>query len=151
MYLVERRSKRHRRYDRSWGIQPFGGPVGALRPMLEHMVTHVFNIEMELMRLPTRGRAPGALARQVAMYLAHVGCGISLTEAGELFNRDRTTAAHACHVVEARREDPTFDRAITLLERIAAVLSGPPTAARRGCGTTRVTLSPLLTFQGLRA
>jgi chromosomal replication initiation ATPase DnaA len=96
-------------------------------------VARVFNVEMDLMRLPTRGRARVALARQVAMYLAHVRCGLSLTEAGELFDRDRTTVAHACHIVEARREDPGFDRAIALLERTIAVLAWPREVACQAC------------------
>ena len=43
------------------------------------------------------------------MYLAHVVCGLSLTEVGALFARDRTTAAHACRVVEDRRDDAELD------------------------------------------
>ncbi len=48
--------------------------------------------------------------------LAHVMCGLTLTEVGLLFGRDRTTVAHACAVVEDRRDDPVFDRALDLLE-----------------------------------
>ncbi len=76
----------------------------------------VFGIAGHDLRRTTRGRANVALARQVAMYLAHVGCGLSLTEAGRLFGRDRTTVAHACGVIEDRRDDPAFDRALDLLE-----------------------------------
>jgi chromosomal replication initiation ATPase DnaA len=50
------------------------------------------------------------------MYLAHVACGLSLTEAGALFSRDRTTAAHACGVVEDKRDDPAFDVFLDHLE-----------------------------------
>ena len=39
------------------------------------------------------------------MYLAHVTCGLSLTEVGEVFARDRTTVAHACGRVEDLRDD----------------------------------------------
>ena len=67
-----------------------------------------------------------ALARQVAMYLAHVGCGLSLTETGRLFERDRTTVAHACGVIEDRRDDPIFDRALDLLEWAVPALTTPP-------------------------
>ncbi len=98
----------------------------ALRNVIEQTVARVFDVDIEHMRLPTRGPARAATARQVAMYLAHVVCGLSLTEAGELFERDRTTVAHACHVVEDRREDHDFDRAIELLENIAKVLSFAP-------------------------
>ena len=53
----------------------------------------------------TRGRPRVAFARQVAMYLAHVAWGLTLTEVGHVFARDRTTVAHACGLVEdlARR------------------------------------------------
>ena len=68
---------------------------------------------------PVRGGAPIALARQVAMYLAHVGCALTLTEAARLYHRDRTTAAYACFIVEERRENPLFDRVIELLEQTA--------------------------------
>lgn len=98
-----------------------------LEVILEQMVARVFGIELASMRRPTRGRAKEAIARQVAMYLAHMICGLSLTEAGELFGRDRTTAAHACQVVERRREDhPDFDRALQLLENITKVLMYAP-------------------------
>jgi Bacterial dnaA protein helix-turn-helix len=129
MYLVESSSERKRHCERTRRARPSDRPRVGLRALLEQTVARVFDVEMDLMRLPTRGRARVALARQVAMYLAHVGCGLSLTEAGELFDRDRTTAAHACHMVEARREDPGFDRAIELLERVVTVLSWPLEAA----------------------
>jgi hypothetical protein len=62
--------------------------------------------------------SPGvAFARQVSMYLAHVGCGLSLTDVGILFARDRSTVAHACCVVEDRRDDPEFDSRLDHLER----------------------------------
>lgn len=67
-----------------------------------------------------------ALARQTAMYLAHCAGGLSLTEVGVLFNRDRTTVAHACAVVEDRRDEPNFDRAIELLERAVVALLARP-------------------------
>ncbi len=86
------------------------------RAAIEHAVIQVFGIAGHDLRRATRGRAKVALARQVAMYLAHVGCGMSLTETGRLFDRDRTTVAHACGIIEDRRDDPLFDRALDLLE-----------------------------------
>jgi chromosomal replication initiation ATPase DnaA len=83
---------------------------------IEHAVMQVFGVAGDDLRRGTRGRAKVALARQVAMYLAHVGCGLSLTATGHLFGRDRTTVAHACGVIEDRRDDPVFDRALDLLE-----------------------------------
>jgi hypothetical protein len=102
-----------------------GFPVMELHTLLDLMVAGVFDVESDLLRLPTRGRAKVALARQVGMYLAHVGCGLSLTEVGELFARDRTTVAYACSVVERRRDEASFDGAIDLLESIVKVLVGP--------------------------
>jgi len=57
-----------------------------------------------------------ALARQTAMYLSHVAFGLTFTETGRLFDRDRTTVAHACAVVEDLRDNPAMDRALTILE-----------------------------------
>lgn len=60
------------------------------------------------------------------MYIAHVGCGLSLTQTGRLFDRDRTTVAHACGVIEDRRDDPMFDRVLDLLEWAVPVLAERP-------------------------
>jgi hypothetical protein len=49
------------------------------------------------------------------MYLAHVSCGMTLTDVGAMFGRDRTTVAYGCLKVEYRRDDPVFDRALDLL------------------------------------
>ena len=76
----------------------------------------------DLMRT-TRGRAGVALARQIAMYLAHVVGGESLTDIGQHFRRDRTTVAHACRLVEQRRDDPNFDRVLQLLEWVLPVFA----------------------------
>ncbi len=68
----------------------------------------------------TRGRRRGSprevLARQVAIYLMHTHLGSSLTEAGRFYRRDRTTAAHACRVVELRREAIAMDICVEWLE-----------------------------------
>ena len=97
------------------------------REAIEQAVIQVFGIAYKDLRRTTRGRAKVALARQVAMYLAHVGCGLSLTETGRLFQRDRTTVAHACGVIEDRRDDPIFDRALDLLEWAVPALTQRPT------------------------
>jgi chromosomal replication initiation ATPase DnaA len=88
----------------------------------------VFGVRPEDLNRLTRGRAHIALARQVAMYLAHVACGMSLTDTGRLFGRDRTTVAHACGVIEDRRDDPVFDRALDLLEWVLPSLVSRPAA-----------------------
>lgn len=58
-----------------------------------------------------------AFARQLAMYLCHVAANMSLREISSAFGRDRTTVSHACHAIEDRRDCPTFDRQIELLEK----------------------------------
>lgn len=110
---------------RSWspGAARQGLNKAHLRSVLEHTVACVFEIERERLNQPTRGVASVSQARQVAMYLAHVGYGLSLTAVGELFERDRTTVAHACRIVEERREAVAYDRAMDLLEAVVRQLS----------------------------
>jgi hypothetical protein len=64
----------------------------------------------------TRRASYIAFARQSAMYLAHVAFGLSYSEIGRAFGRDRTTAAHACRLVEDRRDDPAVDGVLGSLE-----------------------------------
>lgn len=63
-----------------------------------------------------RGPISVTFARQVAMYLCHVGFELSLARVAAAFGRDRSTAAHACHAMEDRREEPQFDLWIGSLE-----------------------------------
>ena len=95
-----------------------------LRELLDATVAGGFDVEEALLRRPTRGVARIALARQVAMYLAHVACGLTKADVGRLFERDRTTAHHACVVVEYRRDNKAFDHAIDHLERIVRIVVG---------------------------
>lgn len=63
-----------------------------------------------------RGQRRVAFARQLAMYLTHVGFGLTLTQVGACFERDRATVRHACALVEDRRDQPAFDLAVSALE-----------------------------------
>ena len=94
-----------------------------MRPILEQAISKVFMVAGTDLWSGTRGRPRAAFARQVAMYLAHVGCGLSMTEVGQIFARDRTTVAHACGLVEDLRDDPSFDRSLELLEGVLRLLS----------------------------
>jgi chromosomal replication initiation ATPase DnaA len=96
-----------------------------LRRVLEQAVAPAFRITAVELWAETRGSPNSAFARQVAMYLAHVGCGLSLTEVGRLFARDRTTVAHACWLIEDRREDHGFDRTLELLEGVVRLFTLP--------------------------
>ena len=57
-----------------------------------------------------------ARARQIAIYLAHVGFGLNYTHLGAAFKRDRTTIRHACFRIEDARDRQSFDRALIFLE-----------------------------------
>lgn len=75
----------------------------------------------------TRGRCRVAFARQTGMYLARVALGMTLSDAGFLFGRDRTTVSHACRLVEDLRDDPGFDALLEAMEafvRCSEVRSG---------------------------
>lgn len=84
--------------------------------LVENTVSAVFRIPS--IAITTQKRHSGNLtfARQVAMYLVHVIGGLSLSEVGQLFARDRTTVAHACALVEDLRDDPMLDRCLAILE-----------------------------------
>jgi chromosomal replication initiation ATPase DnaA len=75
-----------------------------------------FALPVAAIAAPTRRDAYTAFARQCAMYLAHVTFGLSFSEIGRAFGRDRTTAAHACRLVEDRRDDPAVERVVAALE-----------------------------------
>lgn len=102
------------------GRRQFPSP---LRQAIDPVVAAVFAVDVRDLRAATRRSPRAAFARQVAMYLAHVGCGLSLTEVGTLFSRDRTTVAHACSVVEDRRDAPELDGKLEHLERAVTSLS----------------------------
>ena len=92
-----------------------------IHELVEHCVFSVLRIPIPALR--SRGRAaPISLARQMAMYLAHVAFRLSFTQVGQLFGRDRTTVAHACGVIEDLRDDHNLDRALTVL---SAALTTP--------------------------
>jgi Bacterial dnaA protein helix-turn-helix len=98
------------------------GQSSHIRLAIESAVMGVLGVDRGALKKAGRGTAKVALARQVSMYLAHVGCGLSLSAAGTLFNRDRTTVAHACLVVEDRRSHFVFNCALDLLERMVLVM-----------------------------
>jgi chromosomal replication initiation ATPase DnaA len=106
-----------------WGArEPFGGPAGeAGQRRVEAMVPSAFAVGSEAIRARQRGPARAAFARQVAMYLSRTHLGLSLTATGAFFGRDRTTAAHACRVVEQKRDDPHIDAIVDVLERAIEV------------------------------
>jgi hypothetical protein len=112
--------------------EPLQPPSTSRRP-IEEAVAQVFGVHAPELHGLTRGRAQVALARQVAMYLAHIALGQTLSETGRLFSRDRTTVAHACCVVEDLRDNPVFDRIMQLLECVVRALVAPRAYAMPAC------------------
>ena len=113
--------------ERSCGIggrvKPQNSGREGLRQVIDPAVALVFEVDPAELGATTRRSPRAAFARQVAMYLTHVVCGLSMTEVGALFSRDRTTVAQACEVVEDRRDDPELDSRVERLEcAIAAVI-----------------------------
>ena len=106
--------------------RPSASEAARLRRIIEGAIGDIFGVPKADLSKASRGKAPVALARQVAMYVAHVACGLSLTQVGQIFARDRTTVAHACAVVEDKRDDPVFDRALELMEWIVPAMVGQP-------------------------
>lgn len=93
------------------------------------LVALVFGVAPQDLAAPTRQQAPVSFARQVAMYLTHVVFGVSLTRVGAAFGRDRSTAAHACHVIEEAREDYYVDEVVARIDAALRALARP--AGRR--------------------
>lgn len=81
-------------------------------------VAAAFRVPLAELRAVTRRHAHTALARQTAMYLAHVEFGLNFSEIGRAFGRDRTTAAHACRRIEDRRTEPQLDAALASLAHV---------------------------------
>jgi hypothetical protein len=89
---------------------------------VDHVVRRAFTLDPGH-RLPRWfGDHPRARMRQISMYLQHVACGVTLADVGSAHGRDRTTAAHACHVVEDLRDYPEFDFTLEVLEAALAAL-----------------------------
>ncbi len=111
-----------RLHDRCETVQTVGDSTGALTNrdrfcnLCENLVCLKLDVSLEAVRSKTRSCADVALARQIAMYLAHTTFSVLMTEVGLHFNRDRTTVRHACATVEDRRDEFAFDTMICQLE-----------------------------------
>ncbi|KZL20958.1 Chromosomal replication initiator protein DnaA [Pseudovibrio axinellae] len=108
-------------------------PLSAVDWMATGRVALAFGLKPEDLHSASRGFANVARARQVSMYILHVCMGLTLSQSAAVFGRDRTTAAHACKVVEDLREDPEFD---AVLSEIEGQLSASLTSARMCCPLT---------------
>ena len=84
--------------------------------MTQIVVAHAYGVPLDELRAPSRGAKQAALARQIAMYLAHIVFAMSMTAVARGFGRDRSTCCHAIQRVEAMREDPELNRTLGWLE-----------------------------------
>ncbi len=85
---------------------------------LNKVLLSYFNISKSELYASSRQKASIALIRQIAMYICHVNFSLTYTEIGIVFGRDRTTASHACRLIEDKRDNPKFDSAIGQLELV---------------------------------
>ncbi len=108
--------KRQARSRKNMNLPSTGISENGLKSLLAGVVAAAFDLPVYEITSPSRCRAPVAFARQVAIYLAHVGLGLSFTDTGRVFRRDRTTVAHACKIVEERRDDACLDACLDYLE-----------------------------------
>ncbi len=90
--------------------------------LVRQLAAHLFQVSEEELLSPTRCKATAALARQVAMYVCHVSLGFNFSDVGQLFGRDRTTASHACQVIEDRRDNREFDELVGRIETAISAL-----------------------------
>ncbi len=84
-------------------------------------VSAVSCISSQEIQAVTRSTADIAIARQTAMYLAHTKFGITFTEIGIQFNRDRSTVAHGCRLIEDKRDSILFDQQVSRMENLVDV------------------------------
>lgn len=80
------------------------------------LVCATYGLSLSDLHAPTRLCQRIARARQVAVYLAHVGLGVTLSAAARWFGRDPSTASHACRMIENARDEAGFDLALARLE-----------------------------------
>ena len=88
------------------------------------IVAALFSVSGKELRRPGRTGESVSRVRQIAMYVCHVALQMRMTTIGEGFGRDRSTVAHACAVVEDRRDDRDFDEFVAAIERIALLAFG---------------------------
>lgn len=96
------------------------------------MVSYALDMPMDDARDFRRGSRLSVLARQAAIYLCHVACGMSLGNVAQAFRRDRSTVSHACHAVEDRRDDPLFDAWIEAMTQSLRLAPGMMDGNRGG-------------------
>ncbi|WP_338722910.1 helix-turn-helix domain-containing protein [Devosia sp. XK-2] len=113
----------HYHTGQSSALLPIGIDKGEVALVVSLVARHA-NVHSNLIFHGSRCRIKTARARQLAMYLAHVVLGESLTAVGQAFGRDRTTVSYACGLIEDMRDDVRFDTEVSDLERQLQALVG---------------------------
>lgn len=104
---------------------PFAGLASrALCRIVRQVTAEMLALTRDRVQLRRDSRRNSCHVRQIAMYVCHVVLRLSLTDIGLAFGRDRTTVSHACHVVEDRRDDQTFDDFVSAVERTVVSVFG---------------------------
>lgn len=85
-------------------------------PIVDELVARTFRLPKMTLHSTTRSRQQVAFARQIAMYLGHVCLCYSFIDLALYYRRDRTTIAHACRVIEERREEEKMELVLNGLE-----------------------------------
>ncbi len=80
------------------------------------IVCSAYDLTPDMILRRSRCQAHVSFARQVAIYLGHVVGQLSIAQLAQEFDRDRSTIAHACHMVEDRRDSPIFEQQMEILE-----------------------------------
>ena len=101
--------------------------------LCERTVSLALNVPLAGLQARTRLKADVALARQIAMYLCNTVFNVSQTEVGLHFKRDRTTVAHACALIEDKRDDMAFDVMLCQLEALLTVARDAGQATLEEC------------------
>jgi len=98
--------------------------------LAQFIAAQVYNVPVEEMRRPTRGRPHVARARQIAIHMARSVFALTHKQLAMEFRRDRSTVHHACNLIEGMREESAeFDSTLrwmeTLLRRAAGQKDAP--------------------------
>lgn len=104
-------------------LNPEQTPILDKMPIVDELVSRTFRLPQITLHATTRSRRKIAFARQVAMYLGHVCLSYKLRELALYYNRDRTTIAYACRVIEERRDDPDLELVLNSLESALLLLT----------------------------
>ncbi len=102
-------------------------PDRALAAFITQLVAMTTGVAASEIAAMTRRDNRTCTARQMAMYLAHIGCGWPLQRVALAFGRDRSTVSYACHRIEDLRDAPALDALLDACE--ACVRAAPPPGA----------------------